>query len=172
MRIAPQSPARDYVRRAQWLLATGSVVRDLQVVDARTVRVVVSDPLVFDPHDQEEADRLAADSARTVLEQAVHGVRLIPVTRSGYTGRVRDLTPAQLTFASLLPGVQRYDLVPEDLDRNGIISPEEVVHRIEVDTPEDVARLDWLLRDRFDDGSIQNGPVSIVVPAHPWRVAL
>jgi hypothetical protein len=174
MRIAPQlapSPAADYVRAAQWLLQPGSVVQGLQVLDARTVRVVVADPFVSDPHDREEADRLAADSARTVLEQALHGVQLLPTTRSGYVGRLRELAPAQLTFATGLPGVQRYDLVPDDLDHDGFLAPHEVAHRIEVDTPADVTRLEWLLRDRFDEGSVQDGLVKVVVPERPWRVS-
>ncbi len=172
MRIAPQtasSSAQDYVRQAQWLIGGDSVVRDLQVVDAKTVRVVVVDPFVADPADREEADRLAADSAMTVLEQAAHGVQLIAVTQSGYFGKLRELAPAQLTFTTGLPHVQRYDLVPEDLDGDGHLAPHEVSHRIEVDTEADVTRLDWLLRDRFDEGSIQDGLVRIVVPEHPFR---
>jgi hypothetical protein len=180
MRIAPAhahtvpahsnpAPAAEYVSRAQWLLQPGSVVVGLQALDAATVRVTVADPFVTDPHDRIEADHLAADSARTVLEQALHGVRIIPVTRDGYVGRLRELAPAQLTFATGLPGVQRYDLVPEDLDHDGFLAPHELSHRIEVDTDEDVTRLDWLLRDRFDEGSIQDGLVSIVVPRTPWR---
>ena len=182
MRLAPQyglaapvtaasSPAQEYVRQAQWLLAPDSVVRDLQVVDGQTVRIVVADQFVTDPHDRTEADELAADSALTVLEQALHGVRLIPVTEAGYEGRLRDLAPAQLTFASGLPSVQRYDLVPEDLDGDGSLAPHEVSHRVEVDTQSDVTRLDWVLRDRFDEGSIQDGLVRIVVPARSWSVA-
>lgn len=167
----PASPAHAYVRDAQWLLQQGSVVRDLQVIDAQTVRVVVADPFVTDPHDREEADRLAADSARTVLEQALHGVRLVPTTQSGYVGRLSELAPAQLTFTTGLPNVQRYDVVPDDLDHDGFLAPHEVSHQIEVDTPADVARLDWLLRDRFDEGSVQDGLVKIVVPSRPWRVA-
>lgn len=165
------SPALAYVQQAQWLLEKGSVVQRLDVMDSRTVRVLVADQFVADPRDREEADRLAADSALTVLEQALHGIRLIPVTRSGYHGRLRELAPAQLTFATGLLHVQRYDLVPDDLDGDGYFAPHELSHRIEVDTPEDVVRLDWLLRDRFDEGSIQDGLVRIVVPERPWRVA-
>lgn len=168
---APSSPALDYVRQAQWLLTPGSVVQALEAIDATTVRMVVADPFVTDPHDRVEADNLAADSARTVLEQALHGVKLLPMTRTGYVGQLRELSPAQLTFATGLPSVQRYDLVPEDLDHDGHLAPHELTHRIEVDTPADVTRLDWLLRDRFDEGSVQDGLVRIVVPERPWRVA-
>ncbi|MCW2921835.1 MAG: hypothetical protein JWL76_1709 [Thermoleophilia bacterium] len=180
MRIAPQhasitpgsdvsSPAQDYVRQAQWLLDPKSVVRDLQVVDAHTVRLVVLDPFVTDPADREEADRLAADSALVVLEQAAHGVQLITETESGYRGKVRDFTPAQLTFTTGLPHVQRYDLVPEDLNGDGHLAPEEVAHRVEVDSPQDAAHIDWLLRDRLDEHGIQPGPVRVVVPVSPFR---
>lgn len=165
------SPAHDYVRAAQWLLAPGSVVVGLDVVDPTTVRMVVADPLATDPRSRMEADRLAADSAQTVLEQAAHGVRLLPTTRLGYVGQLRELAPAQLTFLTGLPGVQRYDLQPEDVDGDGLVAPDEIAHHIDVDTPFDVQRLDWLLRDRFVDGSIQDGPVRIGVPSIPWRVA-
>lgn len=143
----------------------------LDVVDDTTVRLLVADPFVVDPHDRNEADRLVADSARTVLEQAAHGVRLLPVTRSGYVGRISELAPAQLTFLTGLPGVQRYDLLPTDVDGDGTIAPQEAAHHIEVSTPADAERLDWLLRDRFDAGSIHDGPVSIGVPAQPWQLA-
>lgn len=165
------SPALQYVRDAQWLLAPGSVVVGLDVLDATTVRMVLADPLVTDPHGRAEADRLAADSARTVLEQAAHGVRLLPTTRLGYTGQVRELAPAQLTFITGLPGVQRYDLQPEDVDGDGLVAPGEIAHRVDADAPLDVRRLDWLLRDRFDEGSVEDGPVRIGVPDVPWRVA-
>lgn len=167
---APTTPAQSWLQQAQWLLGEGSVVQRMEAVDARTVRLLVADPFVTDPHDREEADQLAADSALTVLEQALHGVHLIPVTQSGYQGRLRELAPAQLTFATGLRNVQRYDLVPDDLDGDGHLAPHEVSHRIEVDTPADVTRLDWLLRDRFDEGSIQDGLVRIVVPERPWRI--
>ena len=176
MRIAPltsaATPALDYVRQAQWLLTPQSVVRELQVVDADTVRMVVADQYVSDPEDRAEADRLAADSARTVLETIRHGVEILAVTSTGYVGRMRELAPAQLTFAAGLPGVQRYDLVPDDLDHDGHLAPHEVAHRIEVDTPEVAARIDWLLRDRFDEGSIQDGIVQVVVPTRPWRATV
>ncbi len=167
---AASNPAQEYVRRAQFLLQDGSVVRKLEVVDPRTVRMLVADPFVTDPHDRAEADQLVADSALTVLEQALHGVRLVTVTQAGYQGRMRELAPAQLTFATGLPNVQRYDLVPDDLNGDGQLAPHEVSHRIEVDTTDDVTRLDWLLRDRFDEGSVQDGIVRIVVPEQPWRI--
>ena len=141
----------------------------LRDAGASLADVVRTRMFVTDPADREEADRLAADSALTVLEQASHGVQLVTVTESGYHGRLSELAPAQLTFATGLPHVQRYDLVPEDLDGDGHFAPHEVSHRIEVDTSEDVTRLDWLLRDRFDEGSIQDGLVRIVVPEHPFR---
>lgn len=168
---ATRTPAQAYVRDAQWLLAPGSVVVGLDVVDATTVRMVVADPLATDPRGQVEADRLAADSAQAVLEQALNGVRLLPTTRLGYVGQLRELAPAQMTFLTGLPGVQRYDLQPEDLDGDGLVAPEEIAHHIDADTPQDVLRLDWLLRDRFVEGSIQDGPVRISVPETPWRVA-
>lgn len=167
----PPSPALQYVRDAQWLLAPGSVVVGLDVLDATTVRMVLADPFATGPHGRAEADRLAADSARTVLEQAEHGVRLLPTTRLGYVGNVRELAPAQLTFLTGLPGVQRYDLQPEDLDGDGFVAPGEIAHHVDVDSPLDVSRLDWLLRDRFDEGSVHDGPVRIGVPDVPWRVA-
>lgn len=165
------APALAWARQAQWLLAPGSVVAGVEVVDATTVRLLVADPLVTDPHGRAEADRLAADSARTVLEQAGHGVRLLPVTRLGYVGQVRELAPAQLTFITGLPGVQRYDLQREDLDGDGLVAPDEIAHHVDADSEADVRRLDWLLRDRFTEGSIQDGPVRIGVPEHPWRIA-
>ena len=171
MRLAPvtSTPASTYVSRAQWLLHADSVVRSLEVVDATTVRILVRDQFVSDPHDRVEADRLAADSARTVLEQAAHGVKVLTTTDDGYTGELRELAPAQLTFASGLPGVQRYDLVPDDLDHDGTLLPHEVAHRIEVDADATAARIDWLLRDRFAEGSVHDGVVQVVVPARAWR---
>lgn len=168
---APRSPAASFIEQAGWLLRPGSVVTGLFALDDRTVRVFVADPFVTHPRDRDEADRLAADSAMSVLEQAAHGVRLIPTTRRFYQGRLRELAPAQLTFTTGLPGVQRHDLVPTDNDGDGIIAPDEVAHRIEVDTEADAVRLDWLLRDRFDEGSVENGPVHIVVPERRWRAA-
>lgn len=165
------SPAQDWAQQASWLVQSGSPVLSLQVLDATTVRVMVADPLGGDmaPDEREEADRLIADSARTVLEQAAHGVRLIPTTSRGYVGRVRELAPAQLTFPATVPGVQRYDLTPHDVDQDGFVGPDEIAHLIEVDAAADVARVDWLLRDRFDEGSVYDGPVSIVVPEQPFR---
>lgn len=181
MRIAPQhaqldvdihapTRAQAWVQQAQWLLDKDSVVQELEVIDARTVRMYVQDPFVTDPHDRDEADRLAADSAMTVLEQTLHGVQLLPTTRTGYVGKLRELSPAQLTFVTGLSHVQRYDLVPDDLDGDGFFAPHEVAHRIEVDSSEDVEQLDWLLRDRFDEGSVQDGLVRIIVPTRPWRI--
>jgi hypothetical protein len=172
MRIAPSfaaaqhqpTPAESYVAQASWLLAPGSVVTALVPLDANTVRVMVADPLNVDPSLKNESDHLAADSAMAVLEQAAHGVRLLPTTDRGYVGRMQELAPAQLTFPTCIPGVRRHDLVPRDLDGNGVIDPSEVVHRIEVATKADVARIDWLLRDRVDDGVVYDGPVEIVVP--------
>lgn len=179
MRIAPPlasaagpgTPAAAFIAQAAWLVRPGSVVTGLVQVDATTVRMFVADPFVADPHGRAEADRLVADSALSVLDQAAHGVRLIPTTSRWYEGRLRELAPAQLTFMTGLPGVQRYDLVPHDVDGDGIVAPDEVAHRIEVDTPQDAQRLDWLLQDRFDRGSVQDGPVQVVVPERPWMLA-
>lgn len=157
------SPAQAWIDDAAWLLVPKSGVRALELVDDVTVRVVVADPFAVDPHDVVEADRLMADSARSVLEETQHGVTLLPTTQLGYVGELRELSPAQVTFNTALPGVQRYDLVPTDLDGDGTIAPEEVAHRIEVDTPTAVGRIDWLLKDRFD-GTIQPGPVQVLVP--------
>lgn len=84
---------------------------------------------------------------------------------------MRELAPAQLTFLTGLPGVQRTDLVPEDLDGDGFVAPDEVTYRIDVDSADDAARVDWLLRDHFDQGTVQDGPVTIGVPENPWRLA-
>ncbi|MCW2926471.1 MAG: hypothetical protein JWM86_439 [Thermoleophilia bacterium] len=164
------TPAQAWIDKAAWLVRPGSGVLALEPVDEATVRVFVADPFVVDPADQVEADHLLADSARSVLEEALHGVRLLPTTRLGYEGRDRDLTPAQVTFNTALPGVQRYDLVPTDLNGDGAVAPGELAHRIEVDTAEDAARIDWLLKDRLD-GTIQPGPVHVVVPQDAWTVA-
>jgi hypothetical protein len=155
---------------ATWLMVPGSVVRGMRALDPSTVQLVVADPFATG-RGAEEADRLVADSARTVLEQAAHGVRLLPVTSLGYRGRLGELAPAQLTFLTGLPGVQRYDLVPEDVDHDGAIAPDEFAHHVDVESQADAARLDWLLRDRFDVGSIFDGPVSIGVPSTPFRPA-
>jgi hypothetical protein len=168
---APNDTASAFIEQASWLVRTNGVVTDLRRVDDHTVRVLVADPFVRDPEDRKDADHLAADSAVSVLEQAAHGVRLIPTTSDGYEGHARELTPAQLTFLTGLPGVQRYDLFPEDLDGDGAIAPEEVAHHVEVDTPRDVEHLDWLLRDRIDAGSTMRGPDRIDVPAQPWTLA-
>jgi hypothetical protein len=164
------SPAQAWASEASWLLTPGSVVNSIQVLDPRTVRLMVADPFALG-HGRAEADRLVADSAKTVLEQAAHGVRLITMTRNGYFGRISPLAPAQLTFLTGLPGVQRYDLVPTDPDRDGIIAPDRFVHLVEADTADDARRLDWLLRDRFDDGSIHAGPVRFTSPVDPWQAA-
>jgi len=132
----------------------------------------VRDPFVTSPDEREDADRYAADSALSVLEQAAHGVRLIPMTRSGYAGRPLELAPAQLTFLTALPGVQRTDLVPFDLDGNGIIGPGEYAYQVEVDAAADRDRIDWLLRDRFDEGTVQDGPVRVVVPEKPFATSV
>lgn len=179
MRIAPSvartmasdSPASAFIAQAQWLLRPHSVVTSLVAIDDTTVRMVVEDPFETDRDYKEEADRLAADSAMTVLDQAALGVRIIPTTPRHYEGRVSELAPVQLTFATGLPGVQRYDLVPTDLDGDGIVAPGEVTHRIEVDSESDVRQVDWLLRDRFDEGSVEDGPVQVVVPTRPWTAA-
>lgn len=179
MRILPASaptttagdPASAFIAQAAWLVRPGSVVTELLRVDDTTVRLFVADPFAHDPHDRDEADRLAADSAMTVLEQAAHGIRLIPTTRHWYEGRQRELAPAQLTFLTGLPGVQRHDLLPEDVDGDGIVAPDEVAHHVEVDTARDAARIDWLLRDRFDAGSTMDGPVRVDVPEQPWTLA-
>lgn len=168
--LTPTSAAHAWARDAAWLMRPGSVVTGLQVVDSTTVRVLVADPYASG-EGRGEADRLAADSARTVLEQAAHGVRLVPTTSTGYVGRIAELAPAQLTFLTALPGVQRYDLVPEDIDRDGIIAPDEFAHHVDADSDADVQRLDWLLRDRFDEGSVHDGPVTFAVPANPWQPA-
>jgi hypothetical protein len=181
MQIAPLSPivtpaaqltaAEQYIRNAAWLVAPGSVVLSLEALDELTVRVLVSDPFALDPHDRVEADRLAADSARVVLEQTGHGVELLTVTSLGYIGRIRELAPAQLTFLTGLPGVQRYDLEPHDSNGDGKLVPGEFAHTVEVDSNEDAARIGWLLRDRFDHGSIHDGPVVVQVPVQPWQPA-
>lgn len=166
---APVTPAQAYVdAAAPWLVRSGGLVTSLRTFGANTVVMTVADPFVTDPADHDIADKLAADSAMAVLEQAAHGVKLLVMTSTGYLGQVRELAPAQLTFASALPGVQRYDMVASDVNGDGHIAPGEAVHHIEVADGETAARLDWLLRDRFDDGSIQDGPVEIVVPAEPW----
>lgn len=168
------TPAQTWMEQASWLLQPGSGVLSMHQVDELTVRLIVADPLSGDMErsEREEADRLIADSARTVLEQALHGVRLLPTTTRGYVGRIRELAPAQLTFTATIPGVQRYDLAPHDVDGDGLVAPDEYAHLIEVDGPDDVRRIDWLLRDRFDEGSVQDGPVQIVVPRQPFRPAL
>lgn len=176
MRLSPSSnaqptPAQRYIEQAQWLLDSRGVVVGLEAVGASSVRVVVADPFVRDSEDRRYADRLAADSAMAVLEQAAHGVRLIPTTRDGYVGTVRDLAPAQLTFITGLPGVQRSDLVPSDTNGDGFVGPEEAAYLVEVDRDIDAARVDWLLRNRLDDGMVQEGPVQVTVPTHPWRPA-
>jgi hypothetical protein len=163
------SPAATFVRDAAWLLVPGSAVVGLEAVDEGTVRMTVADPYVSDPKDHAFADAVMADSARAVLEQAAHGVRLIPVTRSGHVGRVRELTPAQHTFLVAIPGVQRYDLVGEDVDGDGFVAPSERAHHIDVESPEDGRRVDWLLRDRFDEGMVEAAPVTITLPRTPWR---
>ncbi|MCB0878765.1 MAG: hypothetical protein KDC46_07270 [Thermoleophilia bacterium] len=168
--VAP-TPAAAFVQQAGWLLAPGSVVVALDAIDATTVRMTVADPYVSDPHDRAEADRLAADSAMMVLEQAAHGVRLLPVTNLGYVGRSRELTPAQTTFLIGLPGVQRYDMQPEDLNGDGHLAPDEIAHHIDVDTRADAERLDWLLRDHLDDGAVHAGPITFGVPNEPFRLA-
>jgi hypothetical protein len=137
---APLTAAERYVRDAAWLLAPGSVVQSLDVLDDLTVRVVVADPFAHDPHDRADADRLAADSARTVLEQTA-------------------------------PGVQRYDLEPRDNDGDGQLAPGEYAHTVEVDSEADASRIGWLLRDRFDEGSVHDGPVVVHVSALPWQLA-
>ena len=178
MQLAPTAPttpshslAEAYVRDASWLLAPKSAVLSLDPIDSRTVRVLVADPFTTDPHDQVEADRLVADSAATVLEQAAHGVRLVVSTRMGYIGHLRELAPAQMTFLTGLPGVQRYDLQPEDLDGDGRLAPGELAHHLDVDTAADQQRLDWLLRDHFDEGTVHDGPVTFSVPDQPFRFA-
>lgn len=163
------TPAEQFVQQARWLLGTRSVVVDLVPEDDHTVRLVVADPFATNPEDREHADHLAADSALSVLEQAAHGVRLITSTRDGYTGRLRALSPVQLTFLTGLPGVQRADLVPQDLDGDGSLGPEEAAYRVDVDTAEDAQRVDWLLLDRFTSGTVQPGPVQISVPERPFR---
>lgn len=159
------SPAQRFIDEAAWLIGGRSVVVGLTALDHTSVEVTVEDPFVNDPADRRFADRLAADSALSVLEQAARGVRLIPTTRDGYVGELRELAPAQLTFLNGLPGVQRIDLVPDDIDGDGHVAPEEAAYRVEVGTTADVARIDWLLRDRLDDGAVQDGPVQISVPA-------
>jgi hypothetical protein len=172
MRLAPAAdPATAFIDSASWLLRPGSVVTGLQRLDEHTVRMMVADPFVLDPADRDDADQLVADSALVVLEQAAHGVRLIPTTSHRYEGRLHELTPGELTFLTGLPGVQRHDVVPEDLDNDGLVAPDEVAHHVEVDTSRDAERLDWLLRDRFDEGSLEHGPVKVLVPAQPWTIA-
>ena len=162
------TPAAAFVQGAGWLLGPRSSVVGLVALDDTTVRVVVTDPFVHDAHDRPYADHLVADSARTVLEQAAHGVRLVPVTRDGYVGLDRPLAPAQLTFLNGVPGVSRADLVPQDVDGDGAVAPGEASYRVEVANGESAARVDWLLRDRLDAGTVQPGPVQVVVPETPW----
>ncbi len=178
MQLAATSPttpahslAEAYVRDSTWLVVPKSTVLAVDVVDPRTVRITVADPFATDPRDQVEADRLVADSAVSALEQAAHGVRLIVTTQLGYVGRRRELAPAQMTFLTGLPGVQRYDLQPEDLDGDGRLAPGELAHHFDVDTAADITRLDWLLRDHFDEGTIHDGPVTFSVPSNPFHLA-
>ncbi|MCW2925962.1 MAG: hypothetical protein JWM98_3366 [Thermoleophilia bacterium] len=146
--VAP-SPAVDFVQQHGWL-TTGEhpAVAKLVPTGVDTVDVVVSDPWT-EPGDAPDPDgeHMYADTAASVLEQAVGGVKLVVRTPDGYVGQPGYFSGDEQYFANSLPGLTSQAAeVGYDLDGDGTVGDEESAFVFPVHSQADVDRLDPLVR--------------------------
>ncbi|MCW2927244.1 MAG: hypothetical protein JWM86_1212 [Thermoleophilia bacterium] len=153
MQISAPSPALAFIQR-NGFLTTGDhpAVQRMQPVGADTVELIVGDPWTQAgdaPEDKLEGDHVFADTAATVLEQAVDGVKLVVRTPDGYIGREGFFSGDEQYFANALPGLTSQAAeVGSDLDGDGV---DEEYFLLPVATQADANRLDPLIKPQIGD---------------------
>lgn len=167
MQISAPSPALDFIRRNEFLTKgtkhEPAAALRMQPAGPDTVELIVNDPWDHGPGAQPE---LYADTAATVLEPVVAGVKLIVRTEDGYVGKPGWFSGDEQYFANTLPGLTSQAAeVTYDLDGDGAIGEDEAAFLFPVDSQADIDRLDPLIRE-----TITGYPVRFEVdPAPRWQ---
>jgi hypothetical protein len=151
--ITPASPALAFARDHAFLTeGEHPAVQKLVPVDPTTVEVLVGDSWAEPGDADPEADHVYADTAASVLEQSVDGVRLIVKTQDGYVGREGYFSGDEQYFANSLPGLTSQAAEVEwDVDGDGIVGDDEAAFLFPVATQADADRLDPIVRDTISD---------------------
>jgi hypothetical protein len=154
MQLSAPSPALDFIARNQFLTKPSkyepAAVMRLQPAGPDTVEVIVGDPWAEDP---EYADpHTYADTAASVLEPVVNGVKLIVKTEDGYVGQSGYFSGDEQYFANTLPGVtsQAAEVV-YDLNGDGKTTDDEAAFLFPVQSKADIDRLDPLIKEQIGD---------------------
>jgi hypothetical protein len=148
------SPALDFIRRNEFLTKPSkhepAAVLRMQPAGPDTVELIVNDPWAEDP---EYADpNMYADTAASVLEPVVNGVKLIVKTEAGYVGQAGYFSGDEQYFANTLPGVTSQAAeVTYDLNGDGQMADDEAAFLFPVQSKADIARLDPLIKEQIGD---------------------
>ena len=116
----------------------------------KVVELIVNDPWESNP---EYGDpKMYADTAATVLEPVVNGVKLIVKTEDGYVGESGWFSGDEQYFANTLPGVTSQAAeVTYDLDGDGTIGDDEAAFLFPVQSKQDIELLDPIIKDQIGD---------------------
>ena len=144
------SPAQAFIQRNQFLVRPEqgeAAALELRATAPDTVELVVGDPF------GEGDDHMYADTAATVLEPVVEGVKLIVKTPDGYVGEAGWFSGDEQYFANALPGLTS-QAAEVAWDRNGdgtIDEDAEAAFLFPVASQADADRLDPLIRPKIGD---------------------
>lgn len=148
------SPALEFIRRYETLTKPTryepAAVLRMQPVGTDTVELIVTDPWAQDP---EYADpKTYADTAASVLEPVVNGVKLIVKTEDGYVGESGWFSGDEQYFANTLPGVTSQAAeVAWDLNGDGTLAEDEAAFLFPVRSKADIELLDPIIKDQIGD---------------------
>lgn len=148
------SPALDFINKYQSLTKPTrhepAAVLRMQPAGPDTVELIVNDPWADDP---EYADpKMYADTAASVLEPVVDGVKLIVRTEEGYVGESGWFSGDEHYFANTLPGVTSQAAeVGYDLDGDGTVGDDEAAFLFPVQSQRDIELLDPIIKDQIGD---------------------
>lgn len=150
------SPALDFVRRNDFLTKpSGSdpaAALELRPVGPDTVEIIVGDPWAEPEDAADGADDFYADTAASVLENVVDGVKLIVKTREGYVGQQGYFSGDEQYFANALPGLTSQAAeVGWDRNGDGTVGDDESAFLFPVATQADADRLDPIVREKIGD---------------------
>lgn len=154
MQLSAPSPALAFIARNQFLTKPGAgepaAVLRMQPAGPDAVEIVVTDPWADDPKYGDP--RTYADTAASVLEPVVDGVRLIVRTEDGYVGQSGFFSGDEQYFANTLPGLTGQAAeVTYDLDGDGRLADDEAAFLFPVQSKADADRLDPIIKDQIGE---------------------